>query len=74
MMGLALALGRDRAHDCAYELCRKAANERTPLSDLLQCSREISDKLGAATNAALKDPTNDLGLAGAMTDRVLHAG
>jgi 3-carboxy-cis,cis-muconate cycloisomerase len=74
MMGLAPALGRDRAHDLVYELCRRAGSESTPLSELLQQNKEISSQLSADKIKQLTDPAGYLGLAGVMVDRVLHAG
>ncbi len=47
MMGLAPALGRDRAHDLVYELVHKPG-QRTPLFDLLQHNKEVSCQLSAA--------------------------
>jgi 3-carboxy-cis,cis-muconate cycloisomerase len=74
MMGLAPALGRDRAHDLVYELCHRAGSECTPLSDLLQQTKEIADQLSAHKIKQLTDPAGYLGLAGVMVDRVLNAG
>jgi 3-carboxy-cis,cis-muconate cycloisomerase len=74
MMGLAPALGRDRAHDLVYELCHRAGSESTPLSELLQQNKEISSLLSADKIKQLTDPAGYLGLAGVMVDRVLHAG
>jgi 3-carboxy-cis,cis-muconate cycloisomerase len=74
MMGLAPALGRDRAHDLVYELCHKAGSEGTPLSDLLQQNKEISNQLSTDKIKQLTDPAGYLGLAGVMVDRVLQAG
>jgi 3-carboxy-cis,cis-muconate cycloisomerase len=73
MMGLAPALGRDRAHDLVYELCHRAGSERTPLADLLQQNKEIAGHLSADKIKKLTDPAGYLGLAGIMVDRVLHA-
>jgi 3-carboxy-cis,cis-muconate cycloisomerase len=47
MMGLAPALGRDRAHDLVYELCHRAGSDSTPLSELLRRNKEISSRLRA---------------------------
>jgi 3-carboxy-cis,cis-muconate cycloisomerase len=74
MMGLAPALGRDRAHDLVYELCHRAGSESTPLSELLRQNKEISSQLNADKIKQLTDPAGYLGLAGVMVDRVLHAG
>src|SRR5277367_5547267 len=71
MMGLAPALGRDRAHDLVYELCHRAGAERTPLSDLLLQTGEIAEQLSTDKIKQLADPAGYLGLAGVMTDKVL---
>jgi 3-carboxy-cis,cis-muconate cycloisomerase len=73
MMGLAPALGRDRAHDLVYELSHRAGSENTPLSYLLQQNKEVSDQLSADKIKRLTDPAGYLGLAGVMVDRVLQA-
>src|SRR5258705_13883577 len=42
MMGLGPHLGRQRAHDLVYDICRAAATTGTPLVDLLAKDKEIS--------------------------------
>jgi len=71
MMGLGPYLGRERAHDLVYDLCREAIKQNRPLLDLLAGNAEISRHLDRAALARLCDPANYLGLAGAMVDRVL---
>ena len=73
MMGLAPHLGRQRAHDLVYGLCRKALEEKRPLLELLNETGEITSKVDGPTLARLCDPANYLGLAGTMVDRVLAA-
>lgn len=73
MMGLGPHLGRERAHDLVYALCREAADTGTPLLDVLAASAEITKHLDRAALAALCDPANYLGQSGAMVDRVLAA-
>jgi 3-carboxy-cis,cis-muconate cycloisomerase len=73
MMGLAPHIGRQRAHDLVYDICRKVAETGTPLIDLLSGDREISQHLDRAALERLTDPANYLGLAGVMVDRVLEA-
>jgi len=71
MMGLAPYLGRERAHDLVYDLCRKAGERAVPLLDLLVADPEIRRHLDETALARLTDPQNYLGLAGEMVDRVL---
>src|SRR5215831_3742657 len=71
MMGLGPKLGRQRAHDLVYDVCRKVAATGRPLLDLLVEDREIAGAATRAELAALTDPANYLGLAGEMVDRVL---
>ena len=72
MMGLAPHLGRERAHDLVYDLCRKAIGGDRPLLDLLCEDPEITRHIDRAGLALLCDPANYLGLAGEMVDRVLR--
>ena len=71
MMGLGPHLGRQRAHDLVYDICRKVATSSEPLLDLLAQDAEILRHLSRAELAKLCDPQNYLGLAGEMVDRVL---
>jgi 3-carboxy-cis,cis-muconate cycloisomerase len=71
MMGLGPKLGRQRAHDLVYDICRKVAATGRPLVDLLAEDAEIAPHASRAELAALTDPANYLGLAGEMVDRVL---
>jgi len=71
MMGLGAKLGRQRAHDLVYDMCRRAAASGAPLLDLLAEDREIGGHATRAELAKLTDPANYLGLAGEMVDRVL---
>ena len=71
MMGLGRHLGRERAHDLVYDLCRDALKQNRPLLDLLAANAEITKHLDRAALARLCDPANYLGLAGVMVDRVL---
>jgi 3-carboxy-cis,cis-muconate cycloisomerase len=70
MMGLGPHLGRQRAHDLVYDICRQVTNDR-PLLDLLAKDKEISRHMQRAELEKLVDPANYLGLAGEMVDRVL---
>ena len=72
MMEVGRYLGRQRAHDLVYDICRAAIATGRPLSDLLAENAEISAHLDRAVLAKLCDPANYLGQAGAMVDRVLQ--
>src|SRR5947199_4982577 len=72
MMGLGPHLGRQRAHDLVYDICRSVAASGEPLLDALAENPEISRHLSRTELAKLTDPKNYLGLAGPMIDRVLE--
>jgi 3-carboxy-cis,cis-muconate cycloisomerase len=71
MMGLGPHLGRQRAHDLVYDICRKVIASGRPLLDLLAEDTEIAPHMGREELAKLVDPANYLGQAGEMVDRVL---
>jgi len=71
MMGLGPHLGRQRAHDLVYDICRKVATTGEPLADLLAKDAEISKHLSRAEIDKMCDPAGYLGQAGEMVDRVL---
>src|SRR5206468_10915091 len=71
MMGLGRYIGRERAHDLVYDICREAIRQNRPLLDLLAEHPEINRHLDRAALAKLCDPANYLGQAGVMVDRVL---
>jgi 3-carboxy-cis,cis-muconate cycloisomerase len=71
MMGLGPHLGRQRAHDLVYDICRVAATSGAPLVDLLAKDGEISRHVTRGELERMCDPANYLGLAGEMVDRVL---
>jgi 3-carboxy-cis,cis-muconate cycloisomerase len=73
MMELGKHLGRQRAHDLVYDICREAVRSGRPLSDLLSENAEAAAHLDRAAVARLCNPANYLGQAGAMVDRVLRA-
>ncbi len=73
MMGLGPHLGRQRAHDLVYDICRAAIRTGRPFLDLLAEDTEISRHMDRAALAKLVDPANYLGVAGEMVDRVLAA-
>jgi 3-carboxy-cis,cis-muconate cycloisomerase len=74
MMGLGPYLGRQRAHDLVYDICRKALTGGGGFLDLLAAEPEIARHLDRAQLLKLVDPANYLGLAGEMVDRVLALG
>ncbi|WP_442893428.1 3-carboxy-cis,cis-muconate cycloisomerase [Bradyrhizobium sp.] len=71
MMGLAPALGRQSAHDEVYAACRDAFAKGDGLLDALLRRPAIVSALPRDQLAALCEPSNYLGTAGAMVDRVL---
>lgn len=71
MMGLGPYLGRNRAHDLVYDICREVVKTGRPLLDLLCENKEVTRHLDRAALAKLTDPANYLGVAGEMVDRVL---
>ena len=71
MMGLGPALGRQRAHDLVYDICREVLRSGRPFLDLLAENPEISPHMGREELARLVDPANYCGLSGEMVDRVL---
>ncbi|MEO7055872.1 MAG: adenylosuccinate lyase family protein, partial [Caldimonas sp.] len=71
MMGLAPSMGRERAHDLVYDLCRAAIKEDRPLLELLLGDVEITAHATPEQLATMCDPAAYLGQSGAMVDRVL---
>lgn len=71
MMGLGAQLGRQRAHDLVYDICRKVIETGRPLVDLLAEDKEIAKHIDRKAIEKLVDPANYLGVAGEMVDRVL---
>ncbi len=71
MMALAPSIGRERAHDLVYDLCRRAMVEARPLIEVLAADAEVSRHLDRPALERLLDPANYLGLASTMVDGVL---
>lgn len=71
MMGLGAAMGRNKAHDVVYDICRDVIKTGRPLIDLLAEDKEISRHVDRKKLEELVDPANYLGVAGEMVDRVL---
>jgi 3-carboxy-cis,cis-muconate cycloisomerase len=72
MMGLGAKMGRNRAHDVVYDICREVVKTGRPLLELLEENKEISRHADGKMLEKLVDPTNYLGVAGEMVDRVLQ--
>ncbi len=73
MMGLGAKMGRNYAHDVVYDVCRDVVKTGRPLIDLLAENEEIRKHADRKTLEKLMDPSNYLGVAGPMVDRVLKA-
>jgi 3-carboxy-cis,cis-muconate cycloisomerase len=71
MMGLGPSLGRQRAHDLVYDICRKTITAKESFLDLLAADPDIAKHMKRDELAKLVDPSNYLGVAGEMIDRVL---
>jgi 3-carboxy-cis,cis-muconate cycloisomerase len=71
MMGLGPSLGRQRAHDVVYDVCRAVIITGRPFLDLLAENPEIAAHMSREQLAPLVDPANYLGLCSEMVDRVL---
>jgi len=71
MMGLGAAMGRNKAHDVVYDVCREVVKTGRPLLDLLEENQEIRKHADRKKLEELVDPANYLGVAGEMVDRVL---
>ena len=74
MMGLGPVLGRQRAHDLVYDICRAVIAGQGSFLDLLAEHPEIKPHMGRAQLAGFLDPANYVGLSGEMVDRVLAIG
>ena len=62
MMGLGPALGRQRAHDLVYDICRAVIAGQGSFLDLLATHPEIAPHMRRDQLAALLDPANYWGL------------
>jgi 3-carboxy-cis,cis-muconate cycloisomerase len=71
MMGLGPHLGRQRAHDLVYDICRKVAATGEPLVELLAREPDVAKHLTRAELERMCDPADYVGLAGEMVDKVL---
>ena len=71
MMALATYIGRPDAHDVVYAACRTVNEQGGTLASVLSSMPEVSSRLDQAVIEQLTDPTNYLGMAPQMVDRVL---
>ncbi|KAL2848723.1 L-Aspartase-like protein [Aspergillus pseudodeflectus] len=71
MMGLAPAVGRQRAHDIVYEACRESIESGGSLEEALLGKTEVTEKMSVERVRQLCDPVNYLGASGRMVDDVL---
>jgi 3-carboxy-cis,cis-muconate cycloisomerase len=71
MMGLAPHMGRNEAHDVVYDACRAVAEKGGSLADALAKVPQVTRHLDRQALEKLTDPSNYLGAAGEMVDRVL---
>ncbi|HEY5378144.1 MAG TPA: 3-carboxy-cis,cis-muconate cycloisomerase [Pseudolabrys sp.] len=71
MMGLGPSMGRNKAHDVVYDVCREVIKTGRPLLDLLEEDKEIRQHASRKELEKMADPANYLGVAGEMVDRVL---
>ena len=73
MMGLAPAIGRQKAHDVVYDACRQVADGGITLLQALAADSEVSSHFSESQLQKLLDPRNYLGSAGPMVDRAIAA-
>ncbi len=71
MMGLAPHMGRNEAHDVVYDACRAVAEKGGSLADALAKVPEVTKHLERKAIENLTDPSNYLGAAREMVDRVV---
>src|ERR1700757_1140991 len=71
MMGLGTFIGREYAHDLVYDMCRESIKSGVSLIDLAAKHPEIARHADRAALERIMDPSNYLGQAGPMIDRVL---
>ena len=71
MMSLAPHIGRQVAHDIVYECCRDSLKNKTPFIDALLSQASISNIFNKSQLVKIVDPTNYLGAAPAMAQRLL---
>jgi 3-carboxy-cis,cis-muconate cycloisomerase len=72
-MALGAKFGRLEAHRMVEAACRRAMTEDRHLKEMLAEDKEISAALGPSDLVRLFEPTNYIGVAGELIDRVLAA-
>ena len=72
MMSLAPHIGRQIAHDVVYECCRESLKNKIPFIDALLCEKVISNVFNKKELEQIVDPSNYLGAAPAMAQRLLN--
>ena len=70
-MALAEAVGKHEAHACVGAACRRAAEEKRPLADLLAEDTTVNRHLDRARIEELLSPDNYLGVSRRFIERVL---
>ncbi len=71
MMQLGQFIGRQQAHEVVYAACAEALAGKRSLYEILLANAEVAHHLSPDQLAALLEPTNYLGVAGAQVDHVL---
>ena len=71
MIPIGADLGRNKAHDLVYDICRDVVRTGRPLIDLLAENKEISKYADRKKLERLVDHSKYLGVAGELVDRVL---
>ena len=72
MMSLAPHIGRQIAHDVVYECCRESLKNKIPFIDALLSEEVISNVFNKKQLEQIVDPSNYLGAAPAMAQRLLN--
>lgn len=70
MMGLAPHIGREKAHELVYDLCKKGIDEGRSLQEVLLENGIITAHLSEEEVHSLVDPANYTGMCTAMVDQV----
>lgn len=72
MMALAPHTGRGAAHDLVYSACRAALDNKTTLLEQLSHMADVTKHFNAQSLERLVEPSNYLGTAREMVDRLLN--
>jgi 3-carboxy-cis,cis-muconate cycloisomerase len=72
MMALAPHIGRQVAHDIVYECCRESLKNKVTFIDALLSEKAISNVFNKKELEKVIDPSNYLGAAPAMAQRLLN--